>query len=153
MNEEVGTVQVCNTAKVGARYGVGDNASGACLLQTGGRDLARDEEDGACRSPGKVGPCTFSKGLLFISPFAPRKTQLSRNPRLRTWLLPSSVKYARTLSFILKEGKKVSLWCQVGVPSFTSLLVAAACPAPPAVCFWGAWCCSHGQTHFVAGSS
>lgn len=87
MSEETGTVQVCNMAKVAAQFGMGADATGHCLLL--GR---RHEEDGACRAHGRGGPCTFSKGLLFISPFAPRKTQLSLKPSLCTWLLPSSVK-------------------------------------------------------------
>lgn len=36
MNKEVGTVQVGKVAKAAARFGVGDTATGACLLQTGG---------------------------------------------------------------------------------------------------------------------
>lgn len=72
---------------------------------------------GASRASGREGTCTSSKGLLPFSPFAPKKIQLSRNRRLLTWLLPSSINCACTLSFILKEGKKVLEWCQVSVPS------------------------------------
>lgn len=35
MSEEVGTAQVCNVAKVAARFDVGDNATNPCLLQRG----------------------------------------------------------------------------------------------------------------------
>lgn len=72
---------------------------------------------GASRAGGRGGPHTSSKGLLLFRPFAPKKTQLSRKPSLLTWLLPSSTNCVRTLSFILKEGKKVLVWCQVAVSS------------------------------------
>lgn len=36
VNEEIGTVQVSNVAKVAAWFAMGDNATGPCLLQTGG---------------------------------------------------------------------------------------------------------------------
>lgn len=89
---------------------------------------------GASRATGRGGTRTSSKGLFPFSPFAPKKIQLSRNPRLLTWLLPSSVNCARTLSFILKEGKEVLVWCQVGVPS---LPLAAAPAATPSCRFMG----------------
>lgn len=91
----------------------------------------------ASRAGGRGDLCTSSKGLLFFNPFAPKKTQLSLKPSLLTWLLPSSVKCARTLSFILKEGKKVLVWYLVGVPSG---LLAAAPPAPPSCGFLGGKC-------------
>lgn len=89
------------------------------------------ERLGASGAGGSAGPCTSSKGLLLFSPFAPKKTQLSRKPSLFTWLLPSPTKCARTLSFILKEGKKVSVWFQMAVPSCPlSAAGSSTCSSP-----------------------
>lgn len=107
---------------------------------------------GASRAGGRGGPCTSSKALLFFSPLAPKKTQLSRKPNFFTWLLPSSSKCAHILLFILKEGKKVLVWCQVGVLS-SFRCWQQHLQLPRAAGFWGAGCYSWGQTHFVAGSS
>lgn len=115
-----------------------DNTTGPCLLQTGRRGAMKRME--ASRAGGRGDPHTSSKGLLFFSAFAPKKTQLSLKLSLWTWLLPSSMKCARTLSFILKEGKKVLVWCQVGVPSDPLWAAGSSTSSSPQLWVFGEPC-------------